>query len=81
MRDRCQPESTITFKEYIYYRLGKTRIYKGKLNKNKYNELLEQISSTYKIKPEINQLSDEVRGPFELKYGPQLLMLWHVYFK
>lgn len=53
MRDRCQPESTITFKEYIYYRLGKTRIYKGKLNKNKYNELLEQISSTYKIQPEI----------------------------
>ena len=33
------------------------------------------------IIPERDQLSDEVRGPFELKYGPQLLMLWHVYFK
>ena len=25
MRDRCQPESTITFKEYAYYRLDKTQ--------------------------------------------------------
>ena len=53
MRDRCQPESTITFKEYIYYRLGKTRIYKGKKNKNKYEEELKEISLIYDIKPEI----------------------------
>ena len=33
------------------------------------------------IIPERDQLSDEVRGPFKLKYGPQLIMLWHVYFK
>ena len=26
MRDRCQPESTITFKEYLYYRIDKARI-------------------------------------------------------
>ena len=26
MRDRCQPESTITLKEYLYYRVDKSRI-------------------------------------------------------
>ena len=31
MRDRCQRESTITLKEYAYYRLDKPRIYTGKL--------------------------------------------------
>ena len=33
------------------------------------------------IKPKRDQLSDEVRGSFELKYGPRLLMLWQVDFK
>ena len=54
------------------YNISKTELELGRL-------LFVTVRS--EIKPEINQLSDEVRGPFELKYGPQLLMLWHVYFK
>ena len=30
MRDRCQPESTITLKEYLYYRVDKSRIIAGR---------------------------------------------------
>ena len=52
MRDRCQPESTITFKEYAYYRLDKTRIYTGKLKKDEYFEDLEKVSYIFKIQKE-----------------------------
>ena len=30
LRDRCQPESTITLKEYLYNRVDKSRIVAGK---------------------------------------------------
>ena len=30
MRDRCQPESTITLNEYLYYRIDKSRIIAGR---------------------------------------------------
>ena len=53
LRDRCQPESTITFKEYVYYRLDKTRIYKGKINKEKFKLELKQISKEYNIQEDI----------------------------
>ena len=36
LRDRCQPESTITLKEYLYYRIDKARIYGGKNMLKKY---------------------------------------------
>ncbi len=52
MRDRCQPESTITFKEYIYYRLDKARIYKGKVKKDEFNDELNHVSNTYNIQKE-----------------------------
>ena len=51
LRDRCQPESTISFKEYVYYRLDKTRIYKGKINYINYSSELNIISHKYDIQP------------------------------
>ena len=30
LRDRCQPESQISFDEYVYYRVDKSRIIAGK---------------------------------------------------
>ena len=53
LRDRCQPESTISFKEYVYYRLDKTRIYKGKIYKNQFKSELNEISNKYKIQKNI----------------------------
>jgi len=52
MRDRCQPESTITFKEYIYYRLDKTRIYKGKIKRDEFIDELNLVSNRYNIQKE-----------------------------
>ena len=52
LRDRCQPESTMTFKEYLYYRLDKTRIYTGQNKIKEYKKELEIISSTYDIQSE-----------------------------
>ena len=51
LRDRCQPESTISFKEYLYYRLDKTRIYTGKLRKKESIEILKKIGNEYNIQP------------------------------
>ena len=52
LKDRCQPESTISFKEYIYYRLDKTRIYNGKNKKKEFLNELELVSKEYKIQKE-----------------------------
>ena len=41
MRDRCQPESTITLEEYLYYRVDKARIVAGKNMLNKYKSELD----------------------------------------
>ena len=30
LRDRCQPESTITLEEYLYYRVDKARVVAGR---------------------------------------------------
>ncbi len=49
LRDRCQPESTITLKEYLYYRVDKSRIIAGKNILEKHKELLNEISQHFGI--------------------------------
>ena len=51
LRDRCQPESRITLKEYLYYRLTKDKIFAGKRILKKYKKDLESISEFFKIQP------------------------------
>ena len=51
MRDRCQPESTITLREYLYYRVDKSRIIAGRNIMKKYNKDLEIIGKTFGIQP------------------------------
>ena len=51
LRDRCQPESTITLEEYIYYRVDKARIVAGKKMLEKHKDILDQISNHFKIQP------------------------------
>ena len=51
MRDRCQPESTITLKEYLYYRVDKSRIIAGRNILKKYKEELNKISYHFSIQP------------------------------
>ena len=53
LRDRCQPESTITFKEYIYYRIDKTRIYTGKIKKKQNKENLKIVENSFDVDSEI----------------------------
>ena len=51
MRDRCQPESTITLKEYLYYRVDKARIVAGKNMMIKYKKELTSIGDFFGIQP------------------------------
>ena len=51
MRDRCQPESTITLDEYLYYRVDKSRIIAGKNMLIKHKKILNEISNHFKIQP------------------------------
>ena len=51
IRDRCQPESTITLKEYLYYRVDKARIVAGKNMLKKYNKDLTFIGNHFDIQP------------------------------
>ena len=51
LRDRCQPESTITLKEYLYYRVDKSRIVAGKNMLEEYDDLLSEISKFFSIQP------------------------------
>ncbi len=51
LRDRCQPESTITLEEYLYYRVDKSRIVAGKNILKKYEALLLEISNYFGIQP------------------------------
>ena len=51
MRDRCQPESTITLEEYLYYRVDKARIIAGKNMLKKYNKNLKIIGEYFNIQP------------------------------
>ena len=49
LRDRCQPESRITLKEYLYYRVDKGRIVGGKKILEKYKNELDKISKHFNI--------------------------------
>ena len=51
LRDRCQPESTITLDEYLFYRVDKARIRSGKKMYNKYKNILDEIGNHFKIQP------------------------------
>ena len=51
LRDRCQPESTITLKEYLYYRVDKSRIIAGKNVLQEHETLLNKISQHFGIQP------------------------------
>ena len=51
LRDRCQPESTITLKEYLYYRVDKSRIIAGKKMLEEFDDLLSEISKFFGIQP------------------------------
>lgn len=51
MRDRCQPESNITLKEYLYYRIDKARIIAGKRIMKKYKNELDVIGEFFDIQP------------------------------
>ncbi len=51
LRDRCQPESTITLKEYLYYRVDKSRIIAGKNVLKEHEDLLNEISNHFGIQP------------------------------
>ena len=51
MRDRCQPESTITLDEYLYYRVDKARIIIGKNMLKDYEADLEKIGKHFGIQP------------------------------
>ena len=51
MRDRCQPESTITLAEYLYYRVDKARIIAGKNMLKKYKKELTIIGEHFGIQP------------------------------
>ena len=51
MRDRCQPESTITLNEYLFYRVDKSRIMAGKNMLKNHEKILREISNHFKIQP------------------------------
>ena len=51
MRDRCQPESTITLEEYLYYRVDKARIVAGRNMLNEYKNELALIGRHFGIQP------------------------------
>ena len=51
MRDRCQPESTITLDEYLYYRVDKARVVAGQNMLKKHETLLKEIGDYFNIQP------------------------------
>ncbi len=51
MRDRCQPESKISLKEYLFYRVDKARIVAGKEMLIQYKKELESIGKYFGIQP------------------------------
>ena len=51
LRDRCQPESTITLDEYLYYRLDKARTLTGKKILEEHRVVLNKIGDYFGIQP------------------------------
>ncbi len=51
MRDRCQPTSTMTLDEYLFYTITKDKIFVGKNFLKKHKDLLDEIGNYFKIQP------------------------------
>ena len=51
LHDRCQPESTITLEEYLYYRVDKSRIIAGRNVLKEHKDILNKISKHFGIQP------------------------------
>ena len=51
MRDRCQPASTMTLDEYLFYTITKDKIFAGKNFLKKHEDLLKEIGNYFKIQP------------------------------
>ena len=51
LRDRCQPESTITLEEYLYYRVDKARVVAGRNVLKDHKKILNEISNYFGIQP------------------------------
>tara|TARA_Y100000591_G_scaffold294241_1_gene282715 strand:+ start:151 stop:1170 length:1020 start_codon:yes stop_codon:yes gene_type:complete len=51
MRDRCQPSSTMTLDEYLFYTITKDKIFVGKNFLKKNEELLKEIGDYFNIQP------------------------------
>ena len=49
--DKCQPEFTLTFSEYIDKRISSLRVKNGINKYNKYNSLLQKIKKVYNVQP------------------------------
>ncbi len=49
--DKCQPEFTLTFSEYIDKRISNLRVKNGINKYNKYNSLLQKIRKVYNVQP------------------------------
>ena len=49
--DKCQPEFTLTFSEYIDKRISNLRVKNGINKYNKYNTLLQNIKQVYNVQP------------------------------
>ena len=49
--DKCQPEFTLTFSEYIDKRISILRVKNGINKYNKYNSLLQKIKKVYNVQP------------------------------
>ena len=51
LRDRCQPSSTMTLDEYLFYTITKDKIFVGKKFLKKHEKLLKDIGDHFKIQP------------------------------
>ena len=51
MRDRCQPASTMTLDEYLFYTITKDKVFVGKNFLKKHEDLLKEIGDYFKIQP------------------------------
>ena len=51
MRDRCQPASTMTLDEYLFYTITKDKIFAGKNFLKIHKDLLMEIGKYFKIQP------------------------------
>ena len=76
MRDRCQPESTITFDEYIYYRLDKSRIIAGRkvMNKNK-----DELQKLFNIN--LYLIYERDKYNYWLKYNKEMDVTFAYYYR